>query len=55
MVRLLVAAAVLFAGAGILAVTTSSTWPLLLVRVVLIALGVALLILALGRRQRKVG
>jgi len=52
MVRILVAA-VLFAGAGALAVTSSSTWPLLLVRVVLIALGIALVILALRRRRQK--
>ena len=52
MVRTLILAAILFAGAGVLAVTTPSSGPLLLVRVVLIVLGIALLVLAGVRRRQ---
>jgi hypothetical protein len=51
MVRFLLPAAVLFAAAGVLAVTTPSTWPLLLLRVILIVVGIALLVLGLARRR----
>jgi cytochrome c biogenesis protein CcdA len=50
-----VSAAVVFAAAGVLAVTTPSSWPLLLARVVLIALGIVLLIVGWRRRQRTPG
>jgi hypothetical protein len=55
MVRLLMSAAVLFAAAGVLAVTTPSSWPLLLARVVLIAIGVVLVVVGLRQRRRTAG
>jgi hypothetical protein len=55
MTRFVVSAAVLFAAAGMLAVTTASSWPLLLVRVVLIAVGILALVDGLRRRRRPVG
>jgi hypothetical protein len=52
MAGFLVSAAVLFVAAGVLAVTTGSSWPLLVVRVVLIALGIVLLVVGLRQRRR---
>lgn len=54
MTRFVFSAAVLFAAAGVLAVSTASSWPLLLARVVLIAVGIVLLVVGLRRRQHAV-
>jgi len=53
MSRFLIPAAVLFVAAGVLAVTVPSSWPLLLARVVLIALGIALLVGGLNDDTRR--
>jgi hypothetical protein len=50
--RFLIPAAIAFVAAGALAVTTPSTWPLLLARVVLIVAGIALLVVGLRRRRQ---
>jgi hypothetical protein len=49
--RFLLCAAVLFVAAGVLAVTDGSSWPLLLPRVVLIAVGIVLLLVGLRKRR----
>lgn len=51
MYRFLIPAAAVFVVAGALAITAPSTWPLLVVRVVLIAVGIALVVVALKRRR----
>lgn len=50
--RFFVSAAVLFVAAGLLAVTSASSCPLLLARVVLIVLGIVTLVVGLRRRRR---
>jgi len=48
---LLVSAVAVFVATGVLALIAPSTWPLLLLRVVLIAVGIALLVVGLRRRR----
>jgi uncharacterized membrane protein YccC len=50
MYRFLVSAVAAFVAAGALALTAPSTWLLLVLRVVLIAVGIALLVVGLRRR-----
>jgi hypothetical protein len=52
-VFLIVSAVVTFVVAGVLALTTSSNWPLLVVRVVLIVLGIVLLVVGVRRRRQQ--
>ncbi len=53
--RYFLSAAVMFVAAGVLAVTTASTWSLLLTRVVLIVLGIVALVAGLRARRRTTG
>ena len=52
MAWIVLSACVAFVAAGALAVTTPSSWPLLLARVVLIVVGIVLIVVA-GRRRRR--
>jgi uncharacterized membrane protein len=50
--RALLLVALAFIGAALLAVLLPSTWPLLVVRIVLICLGVAAVVISLRQRKR---
>jgi hypothetical protein len=52
-VLLFASAVVVFVAAGVLALTTPSTWPLVVVRVVLIVLGIVFVVVGLRRRSQR--